>query len=155
MVESVGFRLPAMNATRWNSQVRMISQFFKAMEIDPDLPNKLNAMKKFNIDSIDMKTLKVLMLLLIPFRQATDEWQKEHETLGSVIPSYCDMVNKLKELVKPRGPIVHCILVAKELLRSLESRLSYVLQDSYYIIGKISKMKVWLLIRKLGFTFLL
>lgn len=41
----------------------MISQFLKAINIDPDLPIKSNAMKKFIIASIDMKNYKELMFL--------------------------------------------------------------------------------------------
>ena len=68
LVKSVGFRLPAMNATRWISQHNMISIFLNALEVDPSLPTKLNAFQKLKPEQklypTDIKILKELVLLL-------------------------------------------------------------------------------------------
>lgn len=46
LVNSVGFRLPAKNATRWNSTYYMLATFVKAIDADPTLLARLNAVKK-------------------------------------------------------------------------------------------------------------
>lgn len=142
LLKSVGFRLPVMNATRWSSQHNMISIFLNAMEIDPSLPTKLNAFHKLKpeqkLTPTDIKILKELVLLLEPFKEATDELQADYETLGCVIPAYLDMLNKVSfsESQSPlAGKIVYCKEVARALKKSLVDRLAYVLCDEFYILG--------------------
>ena len=136
----MGFRLPAMNSTRWNSQFLMLSKFLEALDIDPHLMTKLNACKKYGkLNALDLKILKEIVTVLEPFKISTDAFQKDLESLGFVIPAYLDMLNKcsLDLKVNPDADkLLHCRGLVSVFKSSLESRLSYVMSDVYYLLGK-------------------
>lgn len=141
LLDSVGFKIPMMNATRWNSQYEMIKKFLEAIERDSHLQNKLNACKAHGfLSAIQLKSLKEFTVLLGPFKMATDAFQKDHETVGLAIPIYLDMLNKctLDPKVNPDAALFSsCSSVAKSLRESLETRMSYLLKDSIYILGNV------------------
>ena len=69
--KAVGFYLVAKNATRWNSQLRMISALLKAIHKDRELQSKLNATKEWGeLSSHELAVLKELAILLQPFEEA-------------------------------------------------------------------------------------
>ena len=88
-----------------------------------------------------MKVLKEIISLLQPFQQATDELQGDFETVGGVIPAFLDIKTKLTQIsdLTVNGsfpsPIVYCKKIAESLRTSMVSRLSYVLNDTYYVLG--------------------
>jgi hypothetical protein len=62
--KSVGFHLLAKNATRYHSQLRMISALFKAIDKDRKLQSKLNATKKWGeLSSHELALLKEIAIL--------------------------------------------------------------------------------------------
>ena len=62
---SVGFKLPAMNATRWNSQHRLLQKLIEALDTDPCLQQKLKACSVHSsLKPSQIKMLKELVLLL-------------------------------------------------------------------------------------------
>jgi len=134
-------RLPNQNATRWNSQYLMISKLVEAFEKDPELQNKLRSVKKYGkFSAIELKILKELVFLLQPFDLATKELQGNFETVGGVIPAYLDIKNKLTKSVgisrnSSSSQMLYCKKIAEALLSSLVTRLSYVLNDTYFILG--------------------
>jgi hypothetical protein len=134
-------RLPNQNATRWNSQYLMISKLVEAFEKDPELQNKLRSVKKHGkFSAIELKILKELVFLLQPFDLATKELQGNFETVGGVIPAYLDIKNKLTKSVgisrnSSSSQMLYCKKIAEALLSSLVTRLSYVLNDTYFILG--------------------
>ena len=70
---------------------------------------------------------------------ATGAFQKDHETVGLAIPIYFDMLNKttIDPKINPdAGLILSCAPVAKALRESLVKRMSFVVKDSFYILGK-------------------
>lgn len=140
LMDCVGFKIPMLNQTRWSSQYGMIKASLEAIEKDPNLQSKLNSCAVHgSLTAIQIKCLRELIILLGPFKLATDAFQKEHETIGLVIPFYLDLVNKcsLDPEVNPDArSIVSCKTVAEALQKSLRARLSYVLNDSLYLIGK-------------------
>jgi hypothetical protein len=90
-----------------------------------------------------------LVLILEPFQEATDDLQADYETLGNVIPAYLDLLNKVSLtreedegtlINNPKSPLAgkihHCADLAEALKKSLESRMSFVLQDTFYVLGK-------------------
>lgn len=85
--------------------------------------------------SNELKIVKELVTILKLFQEATDEWQRDSESIGTVISAYLDMRNTLIELVKPGSLVVICKEFARTLLQSLKRRLDYVLSDTYYLLG--------------------
>jgi hypothetical protein len=131
LVKCVGFRIPAMNNTRWSSQYNMLNKLMEAIEKDPTLQSKLNATKKLNkLTAYEINTLKELVALLKPFKVATDELQGDFETVGNVIPAYLGLLMASKHWTSPLTKNV-----AKALETSLVNRLSYVLNESCYVLG--------------------
>ncbi|KZS07449.1 Uncharacterized protein APZ42_028820 [Daphnia magna] len=85
--KAVGFHFVAKNATRWNSQLRMIAALLKAIDKDRKLQSKLNATKKWGeLSHHELGMLKELTILLQPFEDATNDLQGDYETTGNVIP---------------------------------------------------------------------
>lgn len=133
---NVGFRIPAANATRWNSQLFMLIKLDEALKKDPQIQEKLGACKNHgSFSALEIKLLREVIKLLKPFQEATDEMQKDSETIGSVVPAYLDLRNKMQDFSKAGGYITHNKEVAATLRKSLETRLSYVLEDTYYLLG--------------------
>ncbi|KZS07363.1 putative Zinc finger BED domain-containing protein 4 [Daphnia magna] len=144
--------LPAKNATRWNSQYYAIKGLLRIYEIDPLIQTKLNATqdKSHCLTSRMIAILKELVLILEPFQEATDDLQADYELLGNVIPAYLDLINKVSltreeddgtVIKNPKSPLAgkihHCTDLAEALKKSLESRMSFVLQDTFYVLGAI------------------
>ena len=75
--------------------------------------------------------------MLQPFREVTDELQRDSETVGSIIPAFLDLRYKIEELSRPSGCIPHHREIAVILLKSLETRLEYVLDDGFFLLGDI------------------
>lgn len=155
MYKAVGFHLVAKNATRWNSQLRMIAALLKAIDKDRKLQSKLNATKKWGeLSHHELGVLKELTILLQPFEDATNDLQGDYETTGNVIPCYLDLLNKVSVTIKdsngklysnPACPfssqIKYCKPIASVLKESLTRRLSYVLRDTFYVLGNFFKYK--------------
>ncbi|XP_045036214.1 zinc finger BED domain-containing protein 4-like isoform X2 [Daphnia magna] len=128
------------------------------LEIDPLIQTKLNATKdKSNrLTSRMIAILKELVLILEPFQEATDDLQADYETLGNFIPAYFDLLNKVSLtreeddgtlINNPKSPLAgkinHCADLAEALKKSLESRMSFVLQDTFYVLDPRFK-KCWI-----------
>ena len=89
---SVGFKLPTMNATRWNSQHRLLQKLIEALDTDPCLQQKLKACSVHSsLKPSQIKMLKELVLLLEPFKVTTELFKKSAETVGLVIPCIMEM----------------------------------------------------------------
>ena len=87
-----------------------------------------------------IKSLREIVILLGPFKIATDAFSERTWTDWLVIPFYLDLINKcsLDPLVNPDArSIISCKTVAKALQKSLKARLNYVLNDSLYLTGKL------------------
>ncbi|XP_045034373.1 uncharacterized protein LOC123475567 [Daphnia magna] len=121
LLDSVGFKIPMMNLTRWNSQFLMVKHFLNGIDIDTALQSKLNACKAHgSLSSLQLKCLKEFVTLLEPFKIATDVFQKDTETIGLVIPFYLDLVNQcsLDPRVNQEAKfITSCKCMAEELSR--------------------------------------
>jgi hypothetical protein len=76
---AVGFRLPAKHATRWNSTYFiMLSKFLQAIDKDPTLCSRLNAVKKHgNLTAFQIVVLRELVAILKPFVTASDDFQAD------------------------------------------------------------------------------
>lgn len=136
LMARVGFKLPVANTTRWSSQFRMVLKFQEALEQDPTIQDSLAAFKvhgKFSYR--ELKIVKELISILQPFQETTDEWQRDSETIGTVIPAYLHMKNTLNGFVRPGSLVSICKDFAKALLNSLDRRFEYVLGDTYYVLG--------------------
>jgi len=132
----VGFKLSLANTTRWNSQLKMIIDFLKALEKDPNLPEHLSAFKTHGTFTFhELKILRELVMILQPFQEATDEWQRDFQSVGTVIPAYLHMRNTLASFCRPGSVVAHCKPFAKDLMDSLDRRFEYVLSDTYYLLG--------------------
>lgn len=94
---STKLNLPAKNATRWNSQYYAIKRLIRILEIDSLIQTKQNA-KKDKSDRLTTRMIAILnelVLVLEPFEEATDDLKADHETLGSVISAYLDILNNV------------------------------------------------------------
>lgn len=101
------------------------------------LQSTLGAFKKHDTLSLkETKLVKEVVHILHPFKEATDAFQKEHESI-SVIPGYQHMVNTMSDLVTANSKITYCKGMAKSLLSSLNKRLSCVLRDITYVLGEL------------------
>ena len=84
-----GFKIPVANATRWNSQLIMIDTFLKVLDKDSTIQDALSAFQVHGkFDFRDIKVIRELVMVLKPFQEATDEWQKDFQSVGTVIPAY-------------------------------------------------------------------
>lgn len=127
----------------------MIKKLVEAFEKAPYLQDTLNATKKLGkLSAYELSVLKELIALLKPFKQATDDFQADFESIGNVIPAFIGLKTALQLTVKDRHgvdtpnpasnlakTIKHLKNVAAALEKSLVSRFSYVLYDSYYVLG--------------------
>ncbi len=94
-MECVGFKIPMMNLTRWSSQYGMVKHSMEAMERDNNLQSKLNSCTTHgSLSAIQLKCLRELVVLLGPFKNATDAFQEDSETVGLVIPFFLDLLNQ-------------------------------------------------------------
>ena len=83
----VRFRIPSKNVKRWNSQFAQLFRIVKALEKQPSIQPTLSAFKKHGSLSVkEMKVIKEVMLILQPFKETMDAFQKKHESVGEVIP---------------------------------------------------------------------
>ena len=124
------------NDTRWNSQLTMISAFNKALGKDPYIQDYLSASKVHGtLYNRDLKMLEELILGLQPFQEATDEWQRDSQSVCTVIPAFLHMKNMLSEFISPGSNVSICKEFWKVLKESLDRRLKYVLNDTYYLLG--------------------
>ncbi|KZS06790.1 Uncharacterized protein APZ42_029636 [Daphnia magna] len=151
LFKAVGFRLPNENATRWNSQYLMLRKLLEAFEKASYLQETLNATKKLGkLSAYELLVLKELVALLKPFKQASDDFQDDFESIGNVIPSFLGLRTTLCLKIKDRHgvevpnpastlskTIKHLKNVAATLEKSLASRFSYVLYDFYYVLGAL------------------
>ena len=100
------------------------------------------------LSAYELLVLKELIALLKPFKQATDDFQADFESIGNVIPAFLGLKTALLLTVKDRHgvdvpnpasnlskTIKNLKNVAPALEKSLVSRFSYVLYDSYYVLG--------------------
>ena len=132
----VGFKLSLSNTTRWNSQLKMIADFLRAIDKDSSIQEHLSAFKTNGAFSFhELKILKELVMILQPFQEATDEWQRDFQSVGTVIPAYLHMRNTLAGFCRPGSVVVYCKPFAKDLMESLDRRFEYVLSDTHYLLG--------------------
>lgn len=129
------FRIPMMCATRWNSQLTMAGAFVAAIEEHPELQDKLNAFKTHgHITAMELKLLKEFCQVMTPLKTMTDVFQKDHETVGLVIPLYLDVKNVCALNRNSRGN--SCKEMATAMGHSLEKRMKHVLNDALYQLGE-------------------
>jgi hypothetical protein len=146
---AVGFRLSKKNSTRWNSTLYELQNFSKAIETDPTLLTRLNAVKKHgSLSAYQQILLKEIIAILKPFEAASNDFQADFETVGNVIPAYLGLMNALSLTIKDRNgvkianptsrlaPVVkYCKNFVAGLRESLERRFSFILRDVNYVMG--------------------
>ena len=127
------------NVTRWNSELVMFLAFCLALKLKPGLQDQLNAFKKHGkVNREDLKSVKEVTLILESIKEATDEFQKDSETVSSVVPAIVDLTNKMEVFADPSNPnnkISVCHDFAKALLDSLKKRFAFVFEDRCYLVG--------------------
>ncbi|EFX68841.1 hypothetical protein DAPPUDRAFT_114205 [Daphnia pulex] len=87
-------------------------------------------------------------LLQLVYKDGLKAISADYETLGNVIPSYLDLLNKVSLtreeddgtlINNPKSPLAgkihHCADLAEALKKSLESRMPFVLQDTFYVLA--------------------
>lgn len=148
---SVGFRLSKKNSTRWNSTLYELEIFLKAIESDPTLLSRLNAVKKHgSLSAYHQILLKEIIGILKPFEAASNDFQGYFETIGNVIPAFLGLMNALFLTIKDRNgvkianpnsrlaPVVkYCKVFVAGLQASLERRFSFILRDVHYVLGTL------------------
>lgn len=81
----------------------MIKKLVEAFEKAPSLQDTLNATKNFGkLWAYELSVLKELIALLKPFKQATDDFQADFESIGNVIPVFLGLKTALQLTVKDR-----------------------------------------------------
>jgi len=96
ILQATGKRLLPMNATRWNSQLKMLRRLDEVLQKEPNIQDKLNA--KTKLTAHDIRILHELLPLLQPFEDATDVLQGENATAGFVLPALVGIRSRLTEL---------------------------------------------------------
>lgn len=149
IASTVGFRLPAKNSTRWNSTFYMLATFLKAVDKDPSLLARLNAIRKHStLTAFELIVVREIVAILKPFENASNDFQADYETIGNVIPAYLGLMNALTLTVKDRNGIdipnsssflatkvKKCKETVIALRESLKRRFAYVLHDANYVLG--------------------
>jgi hypothetical protein len=140
---AVGFVIPMCNTTRWNSELSMLSGLSAALKKKPSLQDELIAFKKHGkLTKEDLRVVAELIRVLEPFKLATNLFQYDYETVGSVVPAIVDLQNKMNcfsDPTNPKNPISFCIDFAKDLSISLEKRFAFVFNDQSYLAGNQNK----------------
>nr|CAH0106937.1 unnamed protein product [Daphnia galeata] len=94
------------NSTRWNSTLYELENFLKAIEADPTLLTRLNAVKKHGSFSAYQQILfKEIIAILKPFEAASNDFQAYFETIGNVISAYLGLMNALSLTIKDRNGV--------------------------------------------------
>ena len=121
-------RLQAANATRWNSQLRMLKS---VLDVPEEKLNETDASVK--LTSYERKLLSEICNILEPFETATLLVQKEKNVSGSMpIPVTVTLKNKLKDISCDYNSSL-----VNTLCKSLESRLSKYEEDDTYITASL------------------
>ncbi|KZS20677.1 Uncharacterized protein APZ42_012597 [Daphnia magna] len=76
--------------------VNSLRTLIEAFKKNPTLQGKFNATKKYGkLPVTELKTLKELVTVLETFKEATDEFQEDYETVGVVTSAYIDMLTQV------------------------------------------------------------
>ena len=86
----------------------------------------------FSYSLNELKYIKEIIKMLQPFREVTDELQRDSETVGSIIPAFLDLRYKMEELSRPSGCISHHREIAAILLKSFENM--FMTMVSFYLV---------------------
>ena len=121
ILQATGKRLLAMNATRWNSQLKMLRRLDEVLQTDPNIQDRLSTTTK--LTAHDIRILRELLQVLLPFEDATDVMQGENTTAGFVLPSVVGIRSRLAEL-EQKGNIYHLKPVLANLKSSLQRRFA-------------------------------
>ena len=74
----------------------MLSKFLQAIDKDPTVCNRLNAVKKDgNLTAFKIVVLRESVVILKPFETASDDFQADAETIGNLIPAFIGLRNHL------------------------------------------------------------
>ena len=94
----------------------MIEKFLQALKCDADLQSHLRACEKHgSVSKEEIKALRELIILLAPFKMATDLFQKQYETVSLVIPTYIDIMTRCDKSAE----LKHCLNVAVQYSRQI------------------------------------
>lgn len=127
-----------------------VRSVIKAVDTDPKLQNRLNATTKKHpkLSSLEIKQLKEVVMVFPPFQETTDDFQGDNETIGTVVPAFIDLLNKVTLTIKSKGKtelnpvspfagkINYCKTFVDALRTSLETRFSSILNESVYVTGE-------------------
>ena len=99
---------------------------------------------------MELNIVKKRFLLLQPFQEASDDYQADYESTGSLISANLDLFNKVTLTIKTTsavvlpnplsrftGKVTHCKAVATTLQDALQTRMSYVMNDAVYVLCKL------------------
>ncbi len=132
----------------------MLSAFLKAVDADPTLLNRLNAVKKHKgLTAFELVILREIVTILKPFENVSNDFQADFETIGNVIPAYPGLLNLLTLTVKDRtgvevpnpnsslaSAVKKCKGFVDALRASLQRRFAYVLFDANYVLGEFKEV---------------
>lgn len=130
-----GLHLEAHNATRWNSQLRMMRKLVTTFSNHPELTETLHACKRAKLSKYELRLATDLIELLSPVEEATELLQKRHETAGILLPALRNIEVSLAEILS-KGTLL-CKEAAKGLQRSLEKRFGNTWTDSIFLMGAL------------------
>lgn len=130
-----GVHLEAHNATRWNSQLRMMRKLVSTLSSHPGLTESLHACKKAKLSKYELRLATDLIELLSPVEEATELLQKRHETAGRLLPALRNIEVSLAEILN-KGTLL-CKEAAKGLQLSLEKRFESTWTDSVFLMGAL------------------
>lgn len=125
-----GVHLEAHNATRWNSQLRMMRKLVSTLSSHPGLTETLHACKKAKLSKYELRLATDLIELLSPVEEATELLQERHETAGLLLPALRNIEVSLAEILS-KGTLL-CKEAAKGLQLSLEKRFGSTWTDSVF-----------------------
>ena len=121
-------KLEIANATRWNSQLKMIRSI---LAVDQEKLDSISDAPK--LTTYERKNLADLIEILTPFEEATDFSQTENQpSAGYVIPCICGLKHQLKSMITTYNCSLFSVL--KE---SVERRFSVYEADDLYHIAAI------------------
>lgn len=128
-----GYGIPSPNATRWNSQFRMISAINRLNAEHPTLMARLCAVMgcPLKFTETDKATLNELQVILKPFEVLTEKLESETKiTSSQVLPNIIGLKCKLQQTATH-----FCTSVKTGLLVSLDKRCKSYETDRHYIVS--------------------
>ncbi|KAH8010105.1 hypothetical protein HPB51_024780 [Rhipicephalus microplus] len=96
LFNGAGLHLESHNATRWNSQLRIMRKLVTTLSSHPGLIETLHPCKKVKLYKCELRLATDLIELLSPVEEATELLQEMPETAGLLLPAWRNIEDSVR-----------------------------------------------------------